>query len=105
MTRLLLAALILLPRLALCQRPELLPQLELRAELEADASRLRVTWANRGARPFLITAGSTIGWAGLISNFRISISGPGLPAGKLNDAAQPGGTAGTHFLINGELRY
>jgi hypothetical protein len=94
MTTLLFAALILLPRLALCQQHELLPQLELRAELEADASRLRVTWANRGTHPFLITAGSMIGRAGLIPNFRISISGPGLPTGKLNDTAQPGGIAG-----------
>jgi hypothetical protein len=94
MTKFLFAALILLPRLTLCQRHDVPPQLDLRAELNSDASELKVSWVNRGATPFLITVGSMIGWAGLVPNLQLSISGPGLPTGRMSDTSQPGAIAG-----------
>jgi hypothetical protein len=99
MLRLLFAALILLPRFVLCQRPGSPPQLELKAELDAEVSQLKVSWVNEGTDPFLITVGSTIGWAGLMPNLRMSINGAGLPTGKLNDTAVPGGVAGRAELL------
>lgn len=99
MGKLLFAVLLLLPRFAWCQRLEFPPHLELNAELDAGASQLKVTWVNRGTDPFLITVGSMVGWAGLMPDLRMSINGPGLPTGKLNDTALPGVIGGRAELL------
>lgn len=99
MARLLLAVVLFLAQLA-GQRTEAEPQLEFSAQLNADGSRLKLIWSNRGERPFLITVGSLLGGSGLGPRADMWISGPGIMAGNLIDTSLPAAVGGRiEFLV------
>ena len=84
-------ALAMLPMLAVGQRQQPMPpQLEMRAYLTRDASRVAVTWVNSGEAPFLVNLGSLIGSTGVAPGIKMSIQGSELPNGDLLDTTQSG---------------
>src|SRR5271157_5323126 len=91
MTRLLLAVALFFPHLA--GQAGASPQLEFTAQLNADGSRLKFDWVNKGERPFLIKVGTLVGGV-LDPRVQISISGAGIPLGHLIDTSLPPAVGG-----------